>query len=105
MANMFEMMKQAMSMQKDLKNVQKQLAKQTIEYAGKSGLVKVVSRGDMTIESMKIDPQLINAADTGRLEQEVVSAVNGALLCAKEKAGKEMSKLTAGMGLPDIFGM
>jgi nucleoid-associated protein EbfC len=105
MANMFEMMKQAVSMQRDLKNVQKQLSKQTVEYAGKGGLIKIVARGDMTIESMKIDPQLINAADPQRLEQGVVSAVNGALLAAKEKAGKEMSKLASGMGLPDMFGM
>ena len=104
MANMFEMMKQAMSMQRELKNVQKQLAKQTSEFSGKGGLVKVVTRGDMTVESIKIDPQLINPADSGRLEQYVVAAVNGGLVAAKEKAAKEMSKLTAGMGLPDMLG-
>ena len=104
MANMFEMMKQAMSMQRELKNVQKQLAKQTVEFAGKGGLVKVVAKGDMTIDNIKIDPQLINANDPVRLEQAVVAAVNGSLLAAKEKAGKEMSKLTAGMGLPDMMG-
>lgn len=105
MANMFEMMKQAMSMQRDLKNVQKQLSKQTVEFAGKGGLVKVTARGDMTIESMKIDPSLINPADPARLEQLAVAAVNGALQAAKEKAAKEMSKLTAGMGLPEGLGL
>jgi len=101
---MFEMMKQAMSMQRELKNVQKQLSKQTVEYAGKGGLVKIIARGDMTIESIKIDPKLINPSEAGQLEQAVVSGVNGALQSAKEKAGKEMSKLTSGMGLPDMFG-
>lgn len=105
MANMFEMMKQAMSMQRELKNVQKQLAKQTVEFAGKGGLVKVVARGDMTIDNIKIDPQLINPTDAARLEQALVAAVNGSLLAAKEKAGKEMSKLTSGLGLPDGLGL
>ena len=105
MANMFEMMKQAMSMQRELKNVQKQLAKQTVEFVGKGGIVKVTARGDMTIESVKIDPQLINAADVSRLEQALVAGVNGALHAAKEKAGKEMSKLTAGLGLPEGLGL
>lgn len=104
MAGMFEMMKQAMTMQRELKNVQKALAKQTVEYVGKGGYVKVLARCDMTIESMKIDPQLLNVNDTRKLEESVTAAVNGALHTAKEKAGKEMSKLTAGMGLPDMLG-
>jgi len=102
---MFSMMKQAMSMQRELKNVQKQLAKQTVEYAWKNGLVKVVARGDMTIESVKIDPHMLNPSDSRRLEEGVASAVNSALFAAKEQAAKEMSKLTAGMGLPNLPGM
>ncbi len=105
MANMFEMMKQAVSMQRELKNVQKQLAKQTVEYAGKGGLVKVLARGDMTIDSVKIDPQLVNINEISRLEQAVTAAINGSLLAAKEKAGKEMSKLTSGLGLPEGLGL
>lgn len=104
MANMFSMMKQAMSMQRELKNVQKELAKQTSEFVGKGGLVKVVTRGDMTVESIKIDPQLLTASDVGKMENYLVVAINGGLAAAKEKAAKEMSKLTAGMGLPDMLG-
>jgi len=105
MTNMFSMMKQALSMQRELKNVQKQLAKQTVEYAWKSGLIKVVARGDMTVESVKIDPQMLNPSESRRLEDGITSAVNSALAAAKEQAAKEMSKLTAGMGLPGMPGM
>ena len=102
MANMFQMMKQAMTMQSELKKVQKALAQQTTEYAGKHNLVKVVARGDMTLAGIKIDPVLMSPAEQKKLEELIVAAVNGGLLAAKEKAGKEMAKLTAGMGLPDM---
>jgi DNA-binding YbaB/EbfC family protein len=103
---MFEMMKQAMSMQRELKTIQKGLAKKTVEYAAKGGLVKAVARCDMSVESVKIDPQMMNPADAAKLEDAVASAVNGALNAAKQEAAKEMSKMTGGMGgMAEMLGL
>jgi len=103
MANILKMVKQAASMQKEIKSIQKDLARKTVEFTG-GGLVTVVARGDMSIDSIKIDPKLVNSSDTGRIEDLVVSAVNGALQVAKKQAESEMSKLAGGLGLGDIFG-
>jgi DNA-binding YbaB/EbfC family protein len=100
--NVFKMMQQASSMQKDIKAMQKSLAGQIVEF--KNGDVTAIARGDMTIESIKIDPRALKATQTGPLEKSIVAAVNGALESAKSKAGEEMAKITKGMGLEGLLG-
>ncbi len=91
-------------MRKEMKKIQEQLAKNTVEYSSGGGAVKVVARGDMVVEAIKIDPAAIDPAKLPKLESLIIAAVNGALDSAKRKAGSEMSKLTAGMGIGDLLG-
>lgn len=106
MTNVFQMMKQAMTMQSKMKALQKELAKHKTEFVARGGLVKVVARGDMTIEKIAVDPSLLNAAEARKLEDTLASAVNGALEAAKKEAAQEMSKMAEGMGLPsDLMGL
>jgi hypothetical protein len=100
MANMMKLMKQAANMQKNMEKMQAELADKTVEFSSGGGMVTAVARGDNSIESIKIDPKVVDPEDVEMLEDLVLSAVDGALKAAKEMAAKEMSKLTAGMGLP-----
>jgi DNA-binding YbaB/EbfC family protein len=103
MSNMFDMMKQAASMKKKMKKIQKELVKQTVEAS--SGGVTVVACGDMSVRSVKIDTSDANTADTARLEKMIVGAVNNAMAAAKKKAAAEMSSMTGGLGgLADMMG-
>lgn len=104
MANMFKMMQQAMSAQRELKRIQKELARQTVEYSSGGGAVKAVARADMTLASIHLDPAACSPDKISKLESLIVSAVNGAMEEAKKKAGAEMSKLTSGMGLDGLLG-
>lgn len=102
MANMFEMVRQAASMKKQMKKIQKELEKKTVEES--SGGVTVVARGDMSVKSIKIALEDIDAAHAERLEKMIVAAVNKAMESAKKKAASEMSSLTGGLGgLGDMF--
>lgn len=104
MPNMMSMMKQAASMKKNMKKVQKQLAKETVTYTW-SEKIKVTAKCDMSIKEISVDPSLMEATRKGELEKGVTAAVNGALKEAKNKAGKQMSELTGGMeGLSDLMG-
>ena len=102
MANMFKMMKEAVSMQRQMKQIQKELERQTIDF--ESGGVKVVARGDMSIAGITIDPAIVDPSKKVKLESLVTSAVNGALSAAKKQAGAAMSKLTEGTGLGSLLG-
>jgi len=100
MAKMFEMMKQVQQMKK----MQKELKKKEVEISSNDKTVTVVARGDMTIKSIKIAPEAMDASRPDRLEKTLVSTINGAMDSAKKAAASDMAKLTEGMGLGGLMG-
>lgn len=91
-----KMMKEAASMQREMKKIQKQLAKETVEFT--NGAVTVVARCDMSVANVKIDPAAITAGNEDKVERQVTDAVNGAMNAAKKKAGSAMSQMGGGLG-------
>ena len=81
------------------------LAEKTVEFTSGGGMVTATAKGDMTIASIKIDPEVVDPEDVEMLEDMVVAAVDGALKAAKEMSAEAMGKLTGGMGLPGMPGM
>ena len=102
MANMFQMMKQAATMQREMKRIQKELARQTVTFENAG--VKVTAHGDMTVAEIEISQDLMARTPADKLGRQLVLAVNGALTAAKKQAAAEMQKLTAGTGLGDMLG-
>ncbi|MEK7781570.1 MAG: YbaB/EbfC family nucleoid-associated protein [Verrucomicrobiota bacterium] len=92
--------KQAARMQKQMEQVQAQLAARTVEATSGGGAVKVTARCDGSLAAIKIDPQALNPSDAQLLEDMVLTATNQALGQAKEISNAEMGKVTAGMSLP-----
>lgn len=95
-------MKQAARIQRQMEQVQTDLAAKTIEATSGGGAVKVVARCDGTLASVKIDPQALNPADGQLLEDMILSAANSALAQAKEVSSEEMGKLTGGLSIPGL---
>ena len=83
--------------------IQAQLAVRTVETSSGGGAVKVVAKCDGTINSIKINPQAVNPADVGLLEDMVLTAVNAALDQAKQISSAEMAKATQGFNLPGLM--
>ena len=104
MANMMNMIKQASSMKKNLKKMQKELARETVTYSW-SETISVVARCDMTIQEIGVDESLLDSSKKKELEKGLTAAVNGALKEAKNKAGSRMSSLSGGLeGLSEMLG-
>ena len=98
--NMMKMMKQAADLQKNMKEKQKELGKTEVQFSAGGGMVTAVATCDMKIKSIKINPDAVDPNDVDMLEDLVLAAVDGVLSTAQDTMGKEMSKLTSGMGLP-----
>ena len=96
-------MKQAQQMQRQMAQLQEEIATKTVEGASGGGAVKVVARGDQSIESIKIDPKAVDPDDVEMLEDLVLTAVKSALNQAKELSDDEMGKLTGGLNLPGMM--
>jgi len=100
MTNMLKMIKDAVSAQNNLKKIQNELQRKTVEYSSAGGEVRVTARGDASVVSIKIDPSAVAPNRTDKLEKVILEAVNGALEEAKKMSAEHMQKLMADMGLP-----
>lgn len=96
-------MKQAGRIQRQMEDVQTQLAARTVEASSGGGAVKVVARCDGTLSSIKIDPQALNPADAQIVEEMLITAINNALGQAKEISNTEMAKVTQGFNIPGLI--
>ena len=94
-------MKMAREMQGQLKKVKDELSREVFE-ASVNGVSAKIS-GDMEVKEIKIEPQLIDPGNPGKLEKAVNEAVKRALKSAKDGASKKMKGLTGGLGLPGMF--
>ena len=97
--NMQQMMRQAQKMQKELQKAQQEIAEMTFEGTAGGGMVTAVARGDKSIESLTINPDVVDPEDVEMLQDMIVAAVNDALKKGEETRESEMSKIGgAGMG-------
>ena len=102
MASLNKLMKQAMRAQQQAEQVQAELAERTVEASSGGGAVKVVARCDGSVQSIKVDPEVLSPDDAEMLEDMLLSAVNSAISEGQEIQKNEMAKITSGMGLPGM---
>ena len=97
-----KLMKQAQEMQAGMQKTQEELAAKTVEATAGGGKVTVVANGAGDVQSISIDPSVVDPEDVDFLQELVLSGVQDAIAKGKEMAASEMSKLTGGMGLPGM---
>ena len=104
MSSIGKLMKQATRIQKDMEEAQAALANRTVESTSGGGAIKIVAKCDGTLQSIKLDPQVVSTDDISLLEDLILSSVNTALNEAKEVSNDEMGKLTSGLKIPGLMG-
>ena len=103
--NINKMMKQAQMMQEKLAEAQAELAEKTVEVTTGGGKLTVVANGAGDVISIKISKDIVDPEDVEMLEDLILGGVKQAIAQGRELAQKEMSKVTAGMGLPPGLGL
>ncbi len=101
--NQMNMIKQAQKMQKDIMKLQEEIESSRFEFTAGGGAVKAVAVGTKGIESIEIDPEVVDPEDVEMLQDLILAAVNGALKASEEKTNQSMAKLQGGMGFPGMF--
>ena len=89
-------------MQAGMQKTQEELAAKNVEASVGGGKVTVVANGAGDVQSITIDPSVVDADDVEFLQELVLSGVQEAVTKGKEMAAAEMSKLTGGLGLPGM---
>ena len=78
MKDLSKIMKQAQELQTKMAEMQESLANMEIEGSSGGGMVTAVMNGKGELKSVKIDPQLLDPAETDVLEDLIVAAHNDA---------------------------
>jgi hypothetical protein len=100
MKNLAGLMKQAQQMQSKMEEMQTRL--QALEITGEAGagLVAVTLNGKSELRKIKIDPKIIDPADTEMLEDLILAAHRDAKTKIEAASAEEMQKVTGGLQLP-----
>ncbi len=99
-----QILQTAQRVREKIQNVQDELARVTVQGSAGGGMVEATVNGKQQLLSVKIDPEVVDQAEIGMLQDLVVAAVNQGLARAAERAQQEMASITGGMGL-NIPGM
>ena len=92
-------------MQSKMQQMQEDLAERSVEATVGGGKVTVVATCAGDVESIKIDPAVVDPEDVEMLEDLVLSGVKQAIEQGKAVAAEEMKSATSGMGLPPGLGL
>ena len=97
MKNLAGMMKQAQQMQSKMQEMQTKLEAMEITGEAGAGLVKVTMNGKSDMRKIKIDPKIVDPADTEMLEDLILAATRDARTKVEAAMAEEMQKVTGGI--------
>ena len=100
MKNLAGLMKQASQMQSKMQEMQATLEATEVAGEAGAGLVRVTLNGKGDLRGIKIDPKLVDPADTEMLEDLIVAAHRDARTKIEAVSADEMQKVTGGLQLP-----
>ncbi|MBO5642922.1 MAG: YbaB/EbfC family nucleoid-associated protein [Kiritimatiellae bacterium] len=98
-------MKQALQMRNEAKRMEAEVKKITAEYS--NGGITIIAKGDMSIESIKVEPEAyaeVIAGKSARFETMLLNVMNGALKRTKEETQKRMLDMMRAGGGAGLFG-
>ena len=97
-----KMMKQAQQLQQQMMKLQGELEASTVESSSGGGVVTAVVSGKMRVESISIDPEVVDPEDVDILQDLVIAAVNEGMQKAQDMAIEKMGALTGGLNIPGL---
>lgn len=98
MINPLEMMRNLENLKAQAEEVKKKAASIKATGYAMGNMIEVVATGELKIESVKIDPSLLEQ-DPSMLQVLVASAVNNALENVKSRLSQEMGQIGQGLNL------
>jgi len=93
------LLRRAQEMQTRMAELQRDLARRTVQGSAGAGLVTATVSGELRVLSIEIEPQLLAGGDRAMLQDLVAAAVNAALASAQRMVQEEMQRAASGMQL------
>ena len=103
--NLQKMIQQANKLQRDMAAAQEALAAESVTGQAGNGLVTVAMSGSREVQSITVDPSVVDPDDIETLQDLLVVAVRAALVAVDELAEERMAPLSQGMGGLNLPGL
>jgi hypothetical protein len=98
------LMAQVQQMQEQMASQQDALANETLSVTAGGGAITVVITGHQRVQSIEIQPELIDPEEADLLQDMLVAAVNSAIEQSQAMAAERMEGLTGGLDINDLLG-
>ncbi|HUS94744.1 MAG TPA: YbaB/EbfC family nucleoid-associated protein [Patescibacteria group bacterium] len=97
------LMGQMQQMQEQMAEQQEALADESVTVTAGGGAITIVITGHQRLESIEIQPELVDPEEIDLLQDLLVAAVNAAIEQSQAMAAQRMEGLTGGLNLNDIL--
>ena len=99
-----EMMKQFQALQGKIAKAQQELEETTIEASSGGGAVAVVMTAQPRLNSITIEPEVVDASDVEMLQDLIMAAINEALEQVRATQMQQLGGIAGGLNIPGLTG-
>lgn len=103
-----DMRQQLLRMQEQMAQTQESLGTETVTVSAGGGAIQITMTGQQRVQSITIDPEVLDPEDVEMLQDLIVAAVNEAIEASQALAAERMAALTGGLaglgGLGSLLG-
>ena len=103
MGNMAGLMKQAQKAMEQAQRMQEELEQIKVEGSAGGGMISVEVTAGGSVESIRIDPQVVDPNDVEMLQDLIIIAIADANEKASKIKEERMAQLTKGLPIPPGF--
>lgn len=96
------MAQQLQKLQQQMLETQEALGDEVVEVTAGGGAITVAITGHQKVQSITIDPEVVDPEDVEMLQDLIVAAVNEAVEKSQNLAAERLGGLTGGLGLPGL---
>jgi DNA-binding YbaB/EbfC family protein len=97
------MLQQLQKLQEEMVKTQEALGDETVTVTAGGGAITVVISGHQEIQSITIEPEVVDPDDVEMLQDLVMAAVNEAIDKSQQLATDRLGALTGGLSIPGLM--
>lgn len=98
------LMAQFQEMQQQMAAQQEALEDETVTVTAGGGAISIVISGHQRVQSIEIEPELLDPEDIEMLQDMLVAAINAAIEQSQAMAAEKMEGVTGGMDVNSLLG-
>lgn len=100
--NMQNMLRQAQKMQENIEAKKVELEEKDYVVTSGGGMVEITVKGNHQVQSIGLNPEVVDPEDVEMLEDMLVAAFNEAVRQIDEESERELERVTGGLNIPGL---